>query len=457
MEHPLDTNADEMPRERRVWQGRLVAMLLGLLIVIVPSVWVLNGYYNQPITFTYSFYAQDGWCDEGTEGVGVHCFGDFRFPLLLSQQESVWRNEYTNPHSYTGLGMIPYAIADAALSITGAPRVVLAGWLAVLAACLLVPALWVGARASPGDRNLSSFLLPIALIGVATQPFLMTMDRGNTVGYAVPWLLLFVLFLNRSPMWVAPLAVIGAAAVRPQFALIAIAFLAFAHYRRFMMSVVGVLITNVLAFALWPGGFITNITAWLDNAANYQRDSPVADNFPTNLSVAHAVTIPSRVLERLPGPLAEIGRALTDSIETQPAWPGALLLLVTLTTFVFLRRRLPDMIVIPIALALPALVPAVSYGYYTVFVLVVAALIWGPTKLLEPTGPTTALSTGYRWAVLTATAFTLMPLPFVFAEGEHSAVMQNIGLLWSVVVVLGLVVAVVDRSRTPRLADERAN
>jgi len=457
MEPPLKSNSDQPKADRRVWQGRLIAMLLGLLIVIVPSVWVLNGYYNQPITFTYSFYAEDGWCDADSEGVGVHCFGDFRFPLLLSQQESVWQNEYPNPHSYTGLGMIPYAIADAAITITGAPRLVLFGWLLVLGVCLLIPALWVGARASPGDGSWTRWLLPLALIGVVTQPFLMTMDRGNTVGHAVPWLLVFVLFLNRNPMWVAPLAVIGAAAVRPQFALIAIAFLAFAQYRRFIVSAVGVVASNLLAFAFWPGGFVANLTGWLENASNYQRDSPVADNFPTNLSFAHAVTIPSRVLERLPGPLAEIGRAITSSIESQPAWPGALLLLATLITFVVLRRRLPLLIVVPVSLALPALVPAVSYAYYGVFALVVAALIWGPMRLLETPGKPRALSTGYRWLVLTVTALTLMPLPFIFAEGEHSAVMQNVGLLWSVVVLSGLVGAFVIRAHTPRLVDEHPN
>jgi hypothetical protein len=377
--------------------------------------------------------------------------------LLLSQQPSVWSNAFTStateneegiPHSYTALGMAPFVVANGLLNLGIEPRLLLFGFLALLAIAVLVPAIWASARLPATLREGAGILLPIALIGVLTQPFLMTLDRGNSVGFAVPFLLLFALFLNRNPQWVAPVAVVLAAGVRPQFAALALGFLAFGRWWAFLWSLVAVLVTNVLAFAFWPGGWGSNLQAWFTNVTQYQSSSPLTNNFPANLSTAHAMTVPARWLERLPEPLATMGRSLSDSIVAQPAWPGILLAIVSIAVFILARTTIPRLVVVVTVLALPTLVPSLSYGYYSLFALVIAAIvITGRDGFAEAPNGLSAFGI-YQWMVLITVALTLIPLPFVLAEGESSAILQNIGLLWTAVVGYGLVIALVQHFRS---------
>jgi hypothetical protein len=268
----------------------------------------------------------------------------------------------------------------------------------------------------------------------------MLLDRGNAVGFAVPLLMVFALFVNRSPLWVAPVAVVLAAGVRPQFAALALGFLAFGRYWSFLWSMLGVVVTNVLAFAFWPGGWGSNLRAWFENATAYQSSSPLTNNFPPNLSSAHALTVPARWLERLPDPVAGIGRSITDSILAQPAWPGIVLAVASIAVFFIARSTIPRLVVVVTVLALPTLVPSVSYGYYSLFALVIAALIITGRDGFDVVPDGDRGFRAYQWGVLVTVGFTLIPLPFTLAAGESSAILQNIGLLWSLVVIFGLVI-----------------
>lgn len=431
------------------WPSRLLALLIGLFIIAVPTAWVVGSYYQQDLAFTQSFQSNDGWCDPATQGLGVHCFGDFQFPRVLLGESSIWANP--SPHPYTPLSMAPHVVAGGLADVGLGVRGSLLVYLIFAAAALLAPALWTAFGSSRQFRN----LLPVLIIGVASEPFLMTMDRGNSLAFAVPFLLLFALFLGREPAWVAPTAIVLAASVRPQFILLALGLVAVARLKAAGATIATFVGVTALSFALWPGGMLSNIREWAASVGAFSDSLDVAADVPVNLSASHAVVVLGRAVSNLPGPLGAGGQAMQEFVAAYPTIPGLFLVVLAAVTFFVARGRIPLPVVLVVALALPTLVPTVSFGYYLVFALVLAALILGPggpgilmgrPTPVNPTGVLAALSAGsddralvwWKWAVLIATAASIVPLTFAVSKSHQSWVMENLGLIWLVVCLAAL-------------------
>ena len=456
---------DPPSRRRWPWQGAtrgrlLVQMLIALCIVSVPMTWVLVNYEGQNLNQTYTMSAVDGWCDAPTEGLGVHCFGDFQLGrILLQDPENVWTNEWGVPHPGTPLGMVPHQVtnwlAQTPLGVQGSLYI----YLALMVVALVVPAAAVAYFGGAGVRG----LLPFLVIGVATLPFLAALDRGSSVGFVVPLLLAFAWTLRRGPTWIAPTAVVLASAFRPQYALLAIAFLALARFRAFAATVATAVAIQLVTFAVWPGGFAQTFDRWWTNINRYGSYVAITgDGAPSNLSASRALVIAAGWVAHLPTPLGSFGKAVGDYTVAHPAVPGYALVTIAAIIMIVARRRIPYPVVVVTTLALPALLPAVSFIYYIVFVLVVAALLIGPIdwpwSVEGDDGPSFGLvdamngrvGTTWAWATMVATALSLFPLTITAGENRQAVVTEYLGFAWFLVVVLGLAWSVVLWARARR-------
>ena len=96
-------------RELDPWGDRLVGLLILGLVLAVPLMWV-SAYFGVRPDESLSFWANDGWCDVVTQGVGVHCFGDYRVPVAAALSDAPWSGADA-PIPYPAIGMVPYAIA----------------------------------------------------------------------------------------------------------------------------------------------------------------------------------------------------------------------------------------------------------------------------------------------------------------------------------------------------------
>jgi hypothetical protein len=118
------------------------------------------------------------------------------------------------------------------------------------------------------------------------------------------------------------------------------------------------------------------------------------------------------------------------------------------------RGRIAPAVIIVSVLALPALAQGVAYGYGLIFALVLAALILGQARpaILRPGGhQSAALFAGndesggmvaWKWTTLCVLALSLVPFIVSTDLASQSAVKEQLGLAWLIVVVFGLVVGV---------------
>ncbi|MEO2139315.1 MAG: glycosyltransferase 87 family protein, partial [Thermoleophilia bacterium] len=280
------------------WRRRLLTLLIGLFAVGVVVGWASTSYFGRNPAAVESFAPTDGWCDPASQGLGVHCFGDFQVPRLFLDEESIYDPIYPAPgvkpvpNPYTPTSMAPHVFAGAVEWVGLGQRTSMVVFLVLLAVAMLAPALWsiLGRPGRPRDW------LPLLVIGVASGPFLTMMDRGNSAGFAVPFILLFALYVRRRPEWVAPVAMIGAALIRPQFILLALALIAFGRIRSAAAAVAAWAALSIAAFAVIPGGFASNLSGWWSDLADFQDQLDgqgvpvVASTEFINISAAHALT-----------------------------------------------------------------------------------------------------------------------------------------------------------------------
>ncbi|MBU6280533.1 MAG: DUF2029 domain-containing protein, partial [Actinomycetales bacterium] len=304
-----------------VWSRQLLTWILAIWVVAIPVGWVSWSYLQVPVNEVISAPADDGHCTASTDGVGVHCFGDYFYPAKLAASDPTWVYPTLYPHAYTASGMLPHVVADNLGNLFGSERIGLLLYLLPILVALLVPAALLASR-----LRAPLGLVLLLVLGVASQPFLLALDRGNSAALVVP-LLLWVGWATVTRHWAqVSAAIVLASMLRPQFILLALILLALRQWRPLVLTAVAAAAANALAFAVWPGGFTANVTGWAQNLLSYSGTIPLERNNPTNLSTAHAVTVLTRAGRVLPEPLSGWLANLQDLITRLPWLPGLALL-----------------------------------------------------------------------------------------------------------------------------------
>ena len=154
----------------------------------------LTQYYSVDVLSSLIFVPDDCFLDWGTK-VGRHCFSDYAMPVTLGMRDNPWAPypEYTHwgfklvYNNYPAAGMLPQMLFGVLGKWLGAPRLGLLGYQLALTIACFTPAVW----AARGARGLERLVVFVAC-GVAAIPAWMTIDRGNSVGFVVPILLVFL-------------------------------------------------------------------------------------------------------------------------------------------------------------------------------------------------------------------------------------------------------------------------
>lgn len=277
------------------------------------------------------FRPAGGWCDFTAQGLGVHCSRDVRVPRLYFDRSALYgliNPEFGVPNPYPPTAMVLHVLARALEWMGAGEQGSMASYLVLAAVALLAPVLWVVLTRRGAQRD----WLPIVIIGAATAPFLTTLDRENSSAFMVPFLLLFALFVRDDPRWLAPVAAVCAASVRPQFLLIGLVLMAFGRIRAAAAAAAAWVALTLALFAVLPGGFITNIRGWWSDVGRLQSSVDVASDIPLNPSASHALTLVGDGLAGLQGLLGAVGAGLTDAVRAYPSVPGAVLVLLAVVT-----------------------------------------------------------------------------------------------------------------------------
>ncbi|OYN74362.1 hypothetical protein CG716_28840 [Mycolicibacterium sphagni] len=377
-------------------QSERVVLLGGVLLGLTASgaiAFALAQYYAVDALSSLVNLPQDCDVDWGVH-LGRHCFSDYPVTAGEGIRANPWepgwlpaagqnvpgdaasaaaaaevRRSLVN--NYPAAGLVPHTFIWRIGEWFGSPRLGLLLALLVLLIAVLTAAFW----AARGARGLDRVVVFLAC-GAATFPALLVIDRGNSVGLAAPVLLVFLIALCRRHWRLVAIMVVLAALVKPQFAVLAAVLFAARQWRFGAAAVAGVVLSNLAAYLLWPRDFPGTIVQSISTILG--SDSSYSFAEWSNVSFANGLlAIPEAIA------MAVTGHPIPDHVVDGPGrLVGYVVLVVVVAAVVALGRRISPVMAGVALTATAALFPAVTYRYYLVFVLPIAALV-----ARDPDGP----------------------------------------------------------------------
>jgi len=325
------------------------------------------------------------------------------------------------------------------IGVIAGMRTALAIYVTLSSLALLVPALW-----AVRGKAWSQKAVVLLLASVATVPFLAVLDRGNTIAFAVPLLLTFVVAIFRGRDPVAIVAIVLAAQIKPQFGFLVLSFFVLRRVRSGLLAIglgVGVFLLSFLVFAI-PGagsGPVSEFKRFVLYSQTRSSYLPLGADYPVNISY-------QKVIYEVINELA--GSALTPSTIQILV---LMLLALASVLLIWRGRTLPFALWLSVILMSSALVVSVTFIYYYSLVLVVAAFL---LREADAGGETTQHPV-LRQLLIAATVMSLTPLLIPGGRTEAPVPTTGDGVVVSLVPYLAsalwltLLVAVAIRMLLP--------
>jgi hypothetical protein len=351
-------------------------LMLGT-ILLASAVSAVTGYvltqcFSVDVQSSLLYVPEDCWLDWGMN-IGRHCFGDYAmvvdpgirpnpwdpYPLLLPPDYQPLRTQLPPA------AMMPNLLFGLPAKWLGVPRLGLVSYLFALTIAVVSPAVW----AARGARGLERVVVFLALAAMAI-PAWAVLDRGNSVGFVAPIGLVFLVALCRQRWGLVTIMVVLAALLKPPFAVLAVALLAARQWRWAALSAVGMVLSSLAAYLLWPRDFPQTIPQSIHNLFHYGTFFPALVDL-SNVSFGRALfLIPDAVKA------TQTGGNIPDGFLAGPrSLIGYVILVVVVVSVLALGRRVPPVMVGIVLLASAALFPPQVHYYYLAFVLPVAALV----------------------------------------------------------------------------------
>ena len=368
------------------WSDRYVGVAMLLVALCFPAIWVYSGYKGFSFNASLSFFVDDGWCVKGVESFASHCFSDYAVIDDGLAAGELWGPAPT-ASVYPALGWAPTILALRFGELVGNPTAGRNLFLAVLACSLLTPAIWA-ARGSVSRRAPVTFLL----IGLASAPFLIVVDRGNSVGLLVAPLLGLAISYATGNVRRMMIFIVICSLLKPQMILLVLLFLVYKKYRYLLATCAISAGITLAGFATFPSSFPQNIEGWLTALTKFSSYQTIDLLYPYNLGFGRTLLTISDFLQ-LRAILGESARA--DLAVWLQAHNSLLViaLLVTVASAIMLRKPGSNLIFPLVAvISIAVMAPGVAFSYYVALFLVPAAMV-----LRDPKDGLAKLSSRERW------------------------------------------------------------
>lgn len=414
--------------------------IASLQVFLSLQVTVLNEYFGVDTLASLSWLANDGWCrSENRENIGVHCFGDYAYVHGAIEAGKFWEPPYN-------FGYPAAAFAPAAVSL-------LAGeWLGSYSAGLFIylffliislSSMWLGLVAF--NRNFQGAEKFIALfsIGPLSLPALVALDRGNTVGFFVPGLLMLIvgILVNDHRFLIA--GVVFGSLLKPQFSILILIFLFRRDWRNLLVAAALITVGHVFAYLILVGEVISPLKKTFLVAIDFSGDAGGAP-LEKNISIAGAVS--------------QLARSWDYWLVEESKLVALILITTLLVWSSLLGNRMSEREQLTILLVVAMVGTPVAFSYYLLFAQA-TILLWshseGESKF--------SIRSGWgRWVdlrtripralVLTASVISLTAVLFPWQTlGTRVGSSQWIpSLLWLIVIIILPIQATASARRRPR-------
>ncbi len=323
--------------------------------------WITSSYFEVDLFASRSFEGADAWCDPDSQGLGIHCWGDYYYPIFLMALENPFDAGPTYLNPYPAAALMPFMFFDGVGRILGLPGLGVGLYLAFMLLGVFW-SIWFGTRGLPVGERLVLF----STLSFLSPPVIMVFDRGNSVGFLVPILVWYFSSIHSGRWMQAALSVSLMSVIKPHFALVALALWVSGRTKVAFASLLLASVINILPFLVfWGRDFPQNIIQWGVSLISFQDWSSVENPIPPNTSFAQGIYSLIFLVGQI-APIQEIEQILSEISGTQGLW-GFVVLAVALGIVIAFRRSLSLNQISIILISSISLVSATTYYYYGVF------------------------------------------------------------------------------------------
>jgi len=328
---------------------RYVSVIASFQLFLFAQILVLSHYFSFDPVASLIFFADDGHCLAATEGLGVHCFGDYAYVRNAIASGDPWGAQFRLP--YPSLAIAPILLGLGAEVLFSSFNAGLVLYMFCLLAA--VSSIWLFVIVPDSRIFLSTKILSVLVVGPLSLPALAILDRGNSTGFVVPVLLLLIVGIRRNRFSLVAVGIILASAVKPQFLLLVLILVS---VRKLKLAIGTVLVAGLFqlgAYAPFGSRAPEFLVQTVRNMVGFGAHETLINGHPTNVSLANAFHL-------------LVGRTLgwTESVSIVFSLAVCLSALIVLTLW-SKTFQIQDVAVALIAIS--ALFVPVTFSYYLIF------------------------------------------------------------------------------------------
>jgi len=320
--------------------------------------WIAGSYFGMDTYSSRSLSGNDGWCDPSIQGLGVHCWGDYYYPIFLLSIANPFSGEFVNP--YPAAGLLPFLLFRSLGDFAALPALGLGLYLSLMVGTIA----WSVWKATVGTQ----FNARVGLFSALTlfsPPVVMALDRGNSVGFLIPLLIWFFASLRKDHPAHLIASLVLMSMIKPHFVLLALALMFSGRIRVGVQSALLSLVANTVSFTIfWWNQFPENLIQWAFGVISYQDYATVAKPYLPNISFSQSIYAWFYGLDQVG--VAGLAPVL-DGIEShQGMWGIGIFALVLLMILLF-RDTLSRAHIAVLMLSVISMLSATTYFYYALF------------------------------------------------------------------------------------------
>jgi hypothetical protein len=344
--------------------NQILKFLVAISLMVMSFGTLLSAYLQQGYTETISFFVRDGWCNLETEGIGIHCFGDFYAPITVAGDTNPWSNDLNL--AYTPLNFSYFRIVSSPLVASlGSHSALLINLLATLI-CLSIPGVFIWRN----QQRFQSISGPwVLLLSLSSAPSLMLIDRGSSSFLLFPLVFFFYRAIVEDNYKQATLTLLVMALWKPQTVILVVGIWIYMGIRPFLKTLLLIASSFVFSFILYPKNYFENFITWLNNSAEYQSYVPIPT--PGNYSFINFVGFVWGGMKIVAGTTTDLQDAFRPPLAPifVSSFSAAFAILV-IGLLVHSRKRITKSQFTLISSIYLLTIPGTSFGYYLTLMLI---------------------------------------------------------------------------------------
>lgn len=335
---------------------------LSIFSLIAMSIGVL---YTNYAGFVYSeiisFLVQDGWCEPKSQGIGVHCFGDFYAPTTISSMSNPWSDPLNLAYTPLSFSYFNLIASDYVASLS--PKLPLFLNLIFAIFALGLPGFHIILQKA--KSGLSGKWVLVVLL--TSTPSLMMVDRGSNNFLLVPLLYFYYLKIREKDLIQSFALLVTMSLWKPQMILFGLLFLTQFGLRKFSFAVVTTISTLFLSFVLYPKSLLASILDWIGNSREYQTYAP-SPSFG-NFSFASFTGLLESLISKLSNPSKSFSMTENPLSINEVSLISLMFGFIAFGTLFLVRYRISINYQFLAVTAFFLQLPGTTFGYYLVLLI----------------------------------------------------------------------------------------